>query len=250
MTHYTTNNPVRDEHIEAAIAVVRRHGLDVTVATMTDCLPEGFELDAAELSGILSNEAPPAEPEPVEPRPGYDAIHRDPLIRRRATPPAPPASAPPHIQAEELEKAPKAIKLDFNQSVERLKELQSRLFEHRREVMALTRLALEKRGKLAEAIQAFQAGAVEGNVERRRMAEVRDHLAASAAERARRMEQIPLELRGKYGTAAQFVRKQRMVPAVYDKQGRAIPGDPRTLRKGESRGAAPASMRVLPGVKV
>ena len=75
MTHYTTNNPVRDEHIEAAIAVVRRHGLDVTVATMTDCLPEGFELDAAELSGILSNEAPPAEPEPVEPRPGR-LVHR------------------------------------------------------------------------------------------------------------------------------------------------------------------------------
>lgn len=260
---YSTGNATRDEYISEAIKLLQEKGIEVTLRSVADCLDPAFELDAAELAGIQGNLSsaqlrvnPPAsnvaeqqqEPEPVEHRPGYDAVHPDPMIRHRIPKPIEPRAnetAPSHIDP------PKAApRLDYDTAMNQLRAAQDQLAESRRQVRALSAVANEKRGKLNEAIAVYQTGGQEGTAEERRMANIRATLATSQANRARKMESIPAELRGRYGSAAQFVRKQRQTPPSYDVHGRSTPGDPSTLRKGESRGAFPASMRILLGAKV
>lgn len=238
---YTTTVEARDTMIVRAAAKLTKiePPVELTLAAAQKLLPEGFDLDQAEWDGILSNFVP----DEATPAPGRmggsmpDASDYSPAPKREAA---------PDVRADRANvrpptATPKAkLDLDFNQSVEHLKELQRLLAEHRGEVMALSRLHQQKKGVLARAIEAWQSGSVVGDAETRRMNEVRDHLAATQVDRARRMEDIPAELRGKYGPAAAFVRKQRGVP----------PGvNPEALRKGQARGAAPAALRTLPGVR-
>jgi hypothetical protein len=224
--------------IKAAARIAKQEPpQELTLEAAQKILPQGFDLDETEWNGILSN----FTPEPVE----FDG---DPAELRHAAdggvlahqPRIVVEPSPSAVDAPKETTVANAPSLDFNASVGRLRELQRQLAEHRGDVMKLTRLHQEKKGVLARAIEAWQSNAVTGDAETRRMAAVRDHLVAAQADRAKRMEEIPAELRGRYGPAAAFVRKQRSVPPNVD---------PNSLRKGQSRGAAPAAMRTLPGVR-
>jgi hypothetical protein len=235
---YSTGNETRDLYIVNAIKFLHRHEQPVSLAAVAARLDPAFELDDTELAGIMGNLAGPVEFEgdPAELKHSFDGgtLARQP--RQNFEPPRANGAAPPHTDPPKSKPS-----LDFNESVERLKELQRGLAEHRNEVTALSRLDQEKKGVLARAVSAWQVGALEGDPEKRRMDEVRDHLRGVTEARAKRVESLPPELRSKYGSAADFARKQKAVP----------PGvDPQTLRKGSGRGAFPSSARVLPGVGV
>ncbi len=246
---YTTSNKVRDTMIIQAAAKIAKQEppQELTLEAAQKLLPPGFDLDETEWNGILSNFAPAAEPveydgdraELKHAADGGVLAHQPGASKSLENIEAPRAngSAPPHVGPPKA-----ALSLNFDQTVERLKEVQRQLTEHRNRVMMFTRLHQEKKGVLARAIEAWQSGGGGGggDAEQRRMAAVRDHLAAAQNDRARRMEELPPELRGRYGPAAAFVRKQRSVPPNVN---------PDSLRKGQSRGAAPAAMRVLPGVR-
>ena len=255
---YTTTNEVRDTMIIKVAAKIAKQEppQELTLEAAQKLLPPGFDLDETEWNGILSNFAQPAgyEGDRAELKHAADGgvLAHQPGAIGRAVPvdttrpeadakslknieaPRANGAAPPHVDPPKA-----ALNLNFDQTVERLREVQRQLAEHRQRVMMFTRVHQEKKAALARAIEAWQSGAAVSDPEQRRMAVVRDHLAAAQSDRAQRMEDLPPELRGRYGPAAAFVRKQRSVPSGVN---------PDALRKGQSRGAAPAAMRVLPGV--
>ncbi len=242
---YTTGNEARDLMVIRAAAKLSKQEppVELTLEAAQKLLPAGFDLDESEFFGILSNFAEPVEysgdrAELKHAADGGVLAHQPRASKslENFEPPRANGSAPRTTDAPKA-----ALSLDFNQTVERLREVQRQLAEHRQRVMALTRAHQQKKAVLARAIEAWQSGAVVGDAETRRMAVVRDHLAAAQSDRAKRMEDLPPELRGKFGPAAAFVRKQRAVPPNVN---------PDTLRKGQSRGAASAAQRVLPGVGV
>jgi hypothetical protein len=211
-------------------------------------LPDGFDMDQQEWSGVLNNLAPAEEPveydgDRAELKHALGALGGGILARQPGAskpleniePPHANESAPPHVDTPK-----EAPRLDFDGAVARLKAWQNSLAEHRRQLRVQAAIAAEVRGKLAEAINTWQSGGIAGTAEEQRMANVRATLRTSQEDRARRVESLPPELRNRYGPAAAYVRKTRQTP----------PGvDPATLKKGSSRGAYPSAMRVLPGVK-
>jgi len=238
---YSTGNQTRDQMIVNVAARLSHHEQPMELAAAQKLLPAGFDLDDNEWSGILSNySTPPAAHMAGEPPATYRPLP-EPLENSEV-----PCRAEPEKSGDDSTRS--APRLDFDTANVRLRALQDQLAEHRRQVRELATKANTARGKLNEAITNYQVGGQQGTAEERRMANIRAAQATSQANRAARMESIPAELRGRYGSAAAFVRKQRQVPSTYTK-GRAIPGDPSILKKGESRGAFPAQMRVLPGVK-
>ena len=76
--------------------------------------------------------------------------------------------------------------------------------DNRMAVRAMTERVRELRGKLHAAVVAFQTGG------RRYTAldQARDFAATAQAERAKRLADVPAELRNKYGKAADFTRKR------------------------------------------
>lgn len=247
---YTTGNADRDRYIDVAISKCERRGQPTDLATVAARLPAEFELDATELAGIKSNRE--ATPEPVEvpsAELASDPVTGRTLSLRQTRPPAkvsmPVEEEPPSKSLENFEAprengaAPSTIdtaesipgrEITHAMAVESVQRAQAKLAEDRITVRSATERVKAARGELFAAVQAFQSG--DGmTAEERRMAAVRDYVNASTAARAERA--------ARYGTgvsekANAFARRQTAVP----------PGiDPNTLRKGSSRGAAPASYR-------
>lgn len=249
-TYYSTGDESRDEAIAAVVHRLIAEGKQVVRPNVDPHLPPDFNLTASELRGIYgeivaamdAREEQPPQPQP-QPEPSsdlpYDRVTGATIaVRPRVqTEPINPATV-----KSLLANAPEGVTfepkppLSQGDQLAAVQRAQTVLAERRVAVRLLTAQVRELRGQVFQAAAELNAG-TDGNAEARRMAAVRDHLVASTAERARRAE---LYGTGVSAKANQFARRQVMVP----------PGvDPNVLRKGGSRGAAPASYkgRTVPG---
>lgn len=210
---YTTGSEERDRWLKRALGEVLACHEQPTLEAVAAALPSDFQLDEEELSGMLGNMQPQtAEPFPAAP-PGKPVIETTP-----AGDPLPTEAVAPQgtylIEASSPAEAETILpKVREAEARRQLDEANAKLGAARESLVNAQVDRRHRREALAGAIHQWQLLAentTDGmSAEARRQVEVRNHLAATAAERAARGKPHP--------KAARFAR--------------------RTMRNGPSRGA-------------
>jgi len=236
--------------IAKAVKLLMADKSPITVPNASAHLPEGFDLDATELRGVYSEliEVTFVEPEEslrntwapetiTEPVEATGDMKADPITGMTfAAPPPKPLEKiePPYANAEaqphsEPAKVTPEAKISRAEALANVQQAATAITDNRFMVRNATARVQTLRGKLHEAVSAFQAGGPRYTA----LQQARDYQAASQAERARRAD-VPPELRNKYGSAANYARK-RMVngpgrgsvtEAGRARSGFVVPGSP------------------------
>ncbi len=262
---FSPGNNERDTMIANAIRKLEAREQPINLHTVTPRLPHGFELDLTELNGIMSN-LHPVEVEFEEPAgeslrstwppnnvsvPVEDAaeLNHDPITGGvLAGPPPKPLQnfEPPYANEtgqphHESAKATPQPKISHADALAAVQQAERAITDNRYAVRAMTDRVRELRGKLHAAVVAYQSGGVRYTP----LQQARDFAATSQAERAKRLADVPAELRSKYGSAAAFTRKiMRNGPSrgAVSQAGRArlgfvAPGSPAALTQAAARAA-------------
>jgi hypothetical protein len=244
---FSTGNDERDLYLKACISFLERHHEPVTFERVVQRLDlvakveqrEPFGLKRAELAGMLADQGVTFEDEhehssqvPFDPVSGNTVApaQNDPVGSSPVSYSEVPATlvTPENEHKEETPAARRVTRADAAAAV---RAIQSALTEARLDVRRTDVEVQDARHALAKAVEQWQRNSATKQITPEQNA--RNYANASLEERRRR---AALYGNGGSAKANAFARRQRMVP----------PGvDPMTLTKGGSRGARPASERIL-----
>ena len=258
-TYYTTGDAARDEQITGAVHALMADKQSVTVAAVLARLPAGATVTATELRGIygeildaadesLRHEWAPGDvsvavkdPAELKHDPITGGVLAGPPSKSSKNFDAPRAPEPEKLDDGSTPATP-SPKISHADATFAVQAAQRAIVDNRIAVRAMGERVRELRGKLHAAVVAFQSGG------RRYTAldQARDFAATSQAERAKRLADVPAELRNKYGKAADFTRKRMQngpQRGAVSQAGRArtgfvVPGSPAALAQAAARAAA------------
>lgn len=187
---YSTGNETRDAMLRRVIGEVLACHERPTLEAVAAGLPADFAVEQEEIDGMLGNmKPPPPEPFPVAP-PGKLAIETTPAGDPLPTEAPAPAVTYTIEAATPAEAAAVVPKIAEAEARRQLDEVNARLGAAREALVNAQIVRRDRRAALAASITAWQLlseSATEGlTAEQRRQIEVRNHLAATAAERASR----------------------------------------------------------------
>jgi hypothetical protein len=232
---YSTGNPIRDAWLERAVSTLREAGEAVTLEACDALLPDAFALDAEELAGTLSNEAP-TEVElggtyvPPENEPTGEAKF-DPISGATIAPPSKSLGniEPPHENgtAHTAKATPQPI-TTYDEATRIIVAAQRAIGELRLIVNQRARETAECRRKLTAVIDAYVAGS---GVPQTQLEASRDYVNTSQALRAAR---VAAGGPGTSATARAFVQKRMengpqrgaLSQAGRARYGFVVPGSP------------------------
>lgn len=242
----TTGSDDRDSYLKRAIAEAVACGEQTTLANIAEHLPADFDLDQAELDGMLADSlligpaarqdlklAPP--PKSLEKIGLPDAAETEQTHHDTAGAAVEPDTEREYLVDPRIPAAVVAPKIREAEARRLLDEANQRLGVAREKLVNAQAILRSKRADLGTAIYQWQMlseSATDGlSPEARRQIEVRNHLASAAADRAAR--------RGRGNSATAFVQKRMQngpSRGAYSRAGAARSG---YLNRDPSRGAVP-----------